>query len=81
MLFRSKAAGFYQEALDHVARQGYGNASFEVGGEEGLDIAEEFYNDQQNAVEVQPDAASVHHGMDDVTGIKQGLQQSVRAVN
>lgn len=24
---RGKAAGFYQEALDHVARQGYGNAS------------------------------------------------------
>lgn len=75
------AAGFYQEALDHVARQGYGNASFEVGGDEGLDIVEEFYSDQQNSVEVQPDAASVHHGMDDVTGIKQGLQQSVRAVN
>ena len=78
---QSKAAGFYQEVLDFVAREGYGNASFEVGGEEGLDIAEEFYNDQQNAVEVKPDAASVHHGMDDVTGIKQGLQQSVRAVN
>ncbi len=78
---QSKAAGFYQEAVDHVARQGYGNASFEVGGDEGLDIVEEFYNDQQNAVEVKPDAASVHHGMDDVTGIKQGLQQSVRAVN
>lgn len=39
---QSKAAGFYQEALDHVARQGYGNANFEVGGEEGLDIVEEF---------------------------------------
>jgi hypothetical protein len=42
---QSKAAGFYQEALDHVARQGYGNASFEVG-EEGLDIVEEFYTDE-----------------------------------
>ena len=40
---QSKAAGFYQEALDHVARQGYGNASFEVGGDEGLEIVEEFY--------------------------------------
>lgn len=39
---QSKTAGFYQEALDHVARQGYGNACFEVGGEEGLDIVEEF---------------------------------------
>ncbi len=36
---QSKTVGFYQEALDHVARrQGYGKASFEVGGEEGLDI-------------------------------------------
>jgi hypothetical protein len=39
---QSKAAGFYQEALDHVARQGYGNASFEVGGEEGLDLLRSF---------------------------------------
>lgn len=31
----NKAAGFYQEALGHVARQGYSNANFEVGGEEG----------------------------------------------
>ena len=78
---QSKAAGFYQEALDFVARQGYGNASFEVGGDEGLDTVEEFYSDQQNSVEVQPDSASVHQGMDDATGIKQGLRQSVRAVN
>lgn len=75
------AAGFYQEALDHVARQGYGNASFEVGDDEGLDIVEEFYSDQQNSVEVKTDSASVHQVMEDATGIKQGLQQSVRAVN
>ncbi len=75
------AAGFYQEALDHVARQGYGNASFEVGGDEGLDIVEEFYSDQQNAVEMQSDSVSVHQTLDDATGIKQGLRQSVRAVN
>ncbi|ENW05330.1 hypothetical protein F934_01295 [Acinetobacter beijerinckii ANC 3835] len=37
---------FYQEALNHLARQGYGNASFEVGVEEGLDIVEEFYSDE-----------------------------------
>lgn len=41
-----KAAGFYQEALDHLARQGYGKTSFEVGSEEGLDIVEEFYIDE-----------------------------------
>ena len=78
---QSKAAGFYQEALDFIAKQGYGNASFEVGDDEGLDIVEEFYNDQQNAVEVQSDSVSVHQTLDDATGIKQGLRQSVRAVN
>ena len=45
----SKVAGFYQEALDHVARQGYGNASFEVGGDEGMTIVEEFYNDESKS--------------------------------
>ena len=81
---QSKAAGFYQEALDHVARQGYGNTSFEVGGEEGLDIVEEFYSDQQNAVEVRSDvvsAASIAQAVNDATEIKQSLRQSVRAVN
>jgi hypothetical protein len=43
---QSKAVGFYQESLDHAARQSYGNASFEVGGEEGLDIIEEFYSNE-----------------------------------
>jgi len=75
---QSKAVGFYQEALDFVARQGYGNASFEMSGDEGLDIVEEFYSDQQNAVDVQPDSVPLTN---DVTDIKQGLRQSVRAVN
>jgi hypothetical protein len=48
---QSKAAGFYQEALDHVARLGYGNSSFEVGGVEGLDIVEEFYLDESTKTE------------------------------
>ena len=69
---RSKAAGFYQEALDHVARQGYCNASFEVGGEERLDIVEEFYNDES---ELQP------HNFTHVQDIQKGLQQSVQALN
>ncbi|GEM_PF-5338616 len=29
-----KGVGFYQEELDHMARQDYGNASFDVGAEE-----------------------------------------------
>jgi hypothetical protein len=55
-----------------------------VRGEEELDIVEEFYNDQQNAVEVRSDvlsAASIAQAVNDATGIKQGLRQSVRAVN
>ena len=35
---QSKAAGFYQEALDFMARQGFENAKFEVSGEEGMDV-------------------------------------------
>ncbi|SSR01703.1 MULTISPECIES: recombination directionality factor [Acinetobacter] len=69
---QSKAVGFYQEALDHVARQGYGNASFEVGGEEGLDIVEEFYNDEK-----KPEQHQQTHDL----CIQKGLQQSVKALN
>ncbi|MGL3056159.1 recombination directionality factor [Acinetobacter nosocomialis] len=72
---QSKAAGFYQEALDHVARQGYGNASFEVGGEEGLDIVEEFYTDQSKPEQQQT------HDLTHVQDIQKGLQQSVQALN
>lgn len=73
---QSKAAGFYQEALDHVARQGYGNASFEVGGEEGLDIVEEFYHrDEQE----QPTPTDALHS--NVATLQKGVAQSVRAVN
>ena len=32
---QSKAAGFYQEALDFIAGQGFANAQFEVNVEEG----------------------------------------------
>ncbi|ENW84387.1 MULTISPECIES: recombination directionality factor [Acinetobacter] len=73
---KSKAVGFYQEALDHVARQGYGNASFEVGGEEGLDIVEEFYNDEK-----KPEQHQQTHDLTDVQCIQKGLQQSVKALN
>lgn len=73
---QSKAAGFYQEALDHVARQGYGNASFEVGGEEGLDIVEEFYSDES-----KPQQPQQIHELTHVQDIQKSLQQSVRSVN
>ncbi|KKW77425.1 hydrolase or metal-binding protein [Acinetobacter sp. AG1] len=73
---QSKAAGFYQEALDHVARQGYGNASFEVGSEEGLDIVEEFYTDESRSEQHQQT-----HDLNYVQDIQKGLQQSVQALN
>lgn len=72
---QSKAAGFYQEALDHVARQGYGNASFEVGSEDGLDIVEEFYTDESKPEQQQT------HDLAHVQDIQKGLQQSVQALN
>ena len=73
---QSKAAGFYQEALDHVAPQGYCNASFEVGGEEGLVIVEEFYNDES-----KPEQHQQTHDLTHVQDIQKGLQQSVQALN
>ena len=73
---QSKASGFYQEALDFVARQGYGNASFEVGGDEGLDIVEEFYSDETKLEQHQQTPDLSH-----VQDIQKGLQQSVQALN
>jgi hypothetical protein len=73
---QSKSAGFYQEALDHVARQGYGNASFEVGGEEGSDIVEEFYTEESKQESSQP-----LHDLNHMQDIQKGLQQSVQTLN
>lgn len=40
-----KAAGFNQEALDTVARQGFANGAFEDSEEESTEIAEEFFTE------------------------------------
>lgn len=70
---QSKAAGFYQEALDFIAKQGFANAQFELNGREGLDIVEEFFNesDREEHPIITPDVMS----------IQKGLQQSVKALN
>ena len=73
---QSKASGFYQEALDFIAKQGYGNASFEVGDDEGLDIVEEFYSDES-----KPQQHQQSHDLTHVQDIQKGLQQSVQALN
>lgn len=77
---QSKVSGFYQEALDHVARQGFANAQFEVCGEEGLEIVEEFYSEVANVTAQSPteqQSESFSHAQD----IQQGLRQSVQALN
>lgn len=62
--------------MDHVARQGYGNASFEIEVEEGLDIVEEFYTD-----DLKIDQQLSSDDLTNVQNIQKGLQQSVKALN
>ncbi|MFV7479096.1 MULTISPECIES: hydrolase or metal-binding protein [Acinetobacter] len=84
---QSKASGFNQQALDQMARQGYGNAWFEVNSEEGLDLVEEFYTDELTESEqVQSESKTktkpkFNQGEGFVQDIQKGLQQHVRAVN
>lgn len=74
-----------------MARQGYANAQFEVDGEEGLEIVEEFYSDEnqdakteQVQVEIttiaqakaKPKSNSSEGFMQD---IRQGLKRFVQA--
>lgn len=77
-----------------MAQQGYGNARSEVNSEEGLDLVEEFYTDENSEKEHQ----QVGHAQTEskartkskpkfqqrdgfVQDIQKGLQGSVRAVN
>ncbi len=58
-----------------MARQSYGNVSFEMGGEEeGMDIVEEFYSDDSRSEQQK-------HNVTYVQAIQKGLQQSVQALN
>ena len=56
---QSKAAGFNQQALDQMARQGFANAQFEVNSEEGLDLVEEFYTDDDSYLNAETDGANL----------------------
>jgi len=84
---KSKLSGFNQAALDQVALQGYVNAQFEVGGEEVLDLVEEFYvGENSESEQIQPNSKGKNrpksnHGEDFVQDIQQGLQRSVQALN
>lgn len=74
---QSKEAGFYQEAVNFVARQGFANANFEMNDGEGLDVLEEYYPEQEQNWAVEQQASPEEF----VQNIQQGLQQSVRPVN
>ena len=91
---QSKPSGFNQQALDQMARQGYSNAQFEVNGEEGLDLVEEFYSDENQEADTQQAQAETtttttrakakskpNQSEGFVQDIQKGLQESVRAVN
>ncbi|MGY3823212.1 recombination directionality factor [Acinetobacter haemolyticus] len=69
---KSKLCGFNQSALDQMARQGYSNTRFEVNVEEGLDLVEEFYEEdtEQRSQKKMHDFSHAHE-----------IQQSVKAVN
>lgn len=71
---QSRQAGFYQEALDHAAWQGFANAGFEVNGEEGFDVIDEFYQSEEQA----ECTADLHNA---ITNIQSGLKKTVRPVN
>ena len=82
-----KQAGFNQNGLDQIARQGFANAQFEMDIEEGVNVMEEFYANENSEVEqVQPESRAKtkpKFNQDDgfVQDIQQGLQGSVRSVN
>lgn len=69
---QSKQAGFNQEALDQMARQGFANAKFETDLEEGLEVVEEFY---------QEEGVNQSVGERDTFDIQKVLKGSVNAVN
>ncbi|MCT9978140.1 hydrolase or metal-binding protein [Acinetobacter sp. I-MWF] len=86
---QSKASRFNQTALDQTARQGYGNARFEVNSEEGLNLIEEFYTDENQETDTEQAETNArtkaklkpNQGEGFVLDIQQGLQKSVRSVN
>jgi hypothetical protein len=47
----SKQAGFYQEALDFIAKQGFANAVFEINSEEDPHVIDEFYPLDKNSAD------------------------------
>ena len=72
-----KKLGVFIESLDFTARKGFANARFETDIEEGLDVLEEYYPEQEQNRTVEQQASPEGFVQD----IQQGLQRSVRPVN
>lgn len=83
---KSKLSGFNQAALDQTALQGYGNARFEMDGEDGEVVVDEFYiNEVMEFEQIQSNSKTQFKpkfNQEDgtVQNIQQGLQQCVRKV-
>ena len=86
---QSRQAGFNQEALDQMARQGFANAKFEMDIEEGLGMLDEFYseknqeasNEQANPITTAKYKIMKHKlskGASFMEDMHKGLQESVR---
>lgn len=75
--------GFNQQALEDVAKSGYGNAVFEVDEDEGMAIVEEFYPEVREASAAV--GYAIESGLDDPPhawpALAQGLRQSVKPVD
>ncbi len=73
---KSKLSAFNQAALYQAALQGYANAQFEVDGEEGVEIIDEFYTESSQRLDQKQISDFTQ-----VQDIQKGLQQSVSAVS
>ena len=82
---QSKAAGFYQEALDYVAKAGFQNAIFEEQEEDQQQIIDEFYLGAEQQDQEQQNVNTALNGtlpsIEDTQRLQQGLKNSVRAMN
>ena len=72
-------AGFDQSALDQAAQLGYANGGFEESDEDGLDVVEEFYPSQAQAVDAQGSDGQVQgEALQQPSPREQGLQASLK---
>ena len=72
-----RQAGFDQDALDQVAKQGLGNGAFEDGEEDGGAVVEEFFS---TPPETDSPATSLMQGVAHHTTLGQKLEAKAEAL-